>query len=185
MKTLILKTNKRVLEVVKNNDGTITILNPDGTKKAGAGSFIVTSGGLDAVMARVIEFDGSLSDFIKKHTAEKIAEQHARKAQNDVLKAKWAEEHKAKWAAIKDLPVIPATPENIHSLLKELNTQNWGSWSLPKLSIGYKCAQYDCDGQTATTITLDKPIKVDEFSKPYNKFQVGAPFGHLNKYHRI
>lgn len=78
---------------------------------------------------------------------------------------------------------IEATVENISILLKNLNKQNWGSWKLPSLTIGYKANQYDCEGKTATTITLDKPISdEDGFIANERKFVYGAPRGHLTKY---
>jgi hypothetical protein len=81
---------------------------------------------------------------------------------------------------------IPVTVENLRIIAKYLNMSNWGGWTLPKMTIGYSANQYDCDGKTATTITLDQPI-TDEEAGIFNesRFVVGAPKGHLNKYQRI
>jgi hypothetical protein len=57
---------------------------------------------------------------------------------------------------------------------------NWGAWQLPKMSIGYSAHQYDCDGQQASTITLDKPI--DYYGEKVSKFKVGGGRLHLTKY---
>lgn len=80
--------------------------------------------------------------------------------------------------------VIPATYENVKLLLRWLNAQNWGGWQLPRLSIAYSCNQYDCDGKTATTITLDEAIQTTD-SEWHKAFVYGAPRGHLAKYERI
>lgn len=79
--------------------------------------------------------------------------------------------------------VIPSTIENIRILLKYLNTKNWGGWDLPKMTIGYSCNQYDCDGKIASTIKLDEPI--DYYGEKETKFVVGAPSGHLTHYKRL
>ena len=79
--------------------------------------------------------------------------------------------------------VTESNEETVGALLRYLNTQNWGLWRLPKMTIGYQCNQYDCDGKQATTIKLDKPIVVNDV--PGTMFEVGAPMGHLTKYRRI
>lgn len=79
--------------------------------------------------------------------------------------------------------VLESNSSNIYLLLELLNTQNWGGWELPKMTIGYSCAQYDCDGKQATTIKLDEPIEYD--GELLIKFEVGAPLRHLTKYKKI
>lgn len=79
--------------------------------------------------------------------------------------------------------VIETTYENIGIVLRYLNTQNWGGWKLPKMTIGYACHQYDCDGKIATTMKLDEAIEVYDGEKE-SMFQTGAPHGHLQKYCR-
>lgn len=79
--------------------------------------------------------------------------------------------------------VLESNAENIYLLLTYLNTQNWGGWELPKMTIGYTCNQYDCDGKTATTIKLNEPIEYND--KLVSKFEVGAPHGHLMQYVKI
>jgi hypothetical protein len=81
---------------------------------------------------------------------------------------------------------IPATVENVRLVAAYLNTINWGAWNLPKMTIGYKAHQYDCDGKLATTIVLDEPISDPDYDI-YNerKFVVGAPMGHLSKYQHL
>jgi hypothetical protein len=81
---------------------------------------------------------------------------------------------------IKEGKVFDANIENIRRILLYLNSMNWGMWQLPKMSISYSAHQYDCDGQQATTITLDKPI--DYFGEKVTKFKVGGGRLHLTKY---
>lgn len=82
-----------------------------------------------------------------------------------------------------DGATVESTPHNIYVLLSYLNTQNWGTWNLPKMTIGYKCNQYDCDGKQVTTIILDKPILYK--GEMLSHFQVGAPRGHLTQYAKL
>lgn len=79
--------------------------------------------------------------------------------------------------------VLESNVANIYLLLEYLNTQNWGGWKLPTMTIGYSCAQYDCDGKQATTIKLDEPIDYDGEMQSW--FEVGAPHRHLMKYQQI
>ena len=72
------------------------------------------------------------------------------------------------------------TVENLEIILKCLNRKNWGTWKLPKLTISYSANQYNCDGQTATTIHLKKPINFN--GEMVSMFEYGAPRMHLNKY---
>lgn len=93
------------------------------------------------------------------------------------------ERKQKEWEELKELEVIPATVSNIKIVLSHLNQQNWGSWSLPKLSIGYSAHQYDCDGTIATTITLDKPISDPDYDiVNERKFKTGGKRGHLKGY---
>ena len=102
------------------------------------------------------------------------------------LRVKRAEEQ-AKFNSLEDertelllkLDVIPTTIENLKLIMKRLNKQNWGSWKLPLMSIGYIAHQYDCDGITATTFKLDKSLDGQ------TKFKVGGKRGHLNNYIQI
>ena len=124
-------------------------------------------------------------EFVKKKRSERM--------ENLKLKAKQLAQrsdlkHKACEILIKQRiekggGVLESNSGNIYLLLEYLNTQNWGGWELPKMTIGYSCAQYDCDGKQATTIKLDEPIEYD--GKFLSKFEVGAPHRHLMKYQKI
>lgn len=79
--------------------------------------------------------------------------------------------------------VIETTIDNIGIILRYLNTKNWGGWKLPRMTIGYSCHQYDCDGKTATTMKLDEPI--DYYGEPCACIVSGGRVGHLIQYRRI
>lgn len=109
---------------------------------------------------------------------EKIRKEEG-KAKTEEFRKKIEAERNAEWAKIKDLEVIPSTLENIRTVLLHLNSQNWGGWVLPKMSISYSVNQYDCDGVSASTMKLDKPVDGDKL------FKVGGKRGHLNKYRSL
>jgi hypothetical protein len=102
-----------------------------------------------------------------------------RNASSEAIAIQRAAAHAAAWDAIKDLEIIPSTLENIRTVLLHLNGCLWGGWKLPKMSISYSAAQFDCDGVLASTMKLDKAV---EGSK---KFKVGGKNGHLSKYTRL
>lgn len=79
---------------------------------------------------------------------------------------------------------VPMTPENIRIVLAYLNTVNWGSWDLPKTDRPASFHQYDCDGHTVTTVTIDTPVEYRGMS--VRRFKHGTcPRGHLNEYTAI
>lgn len=109
-----------------------------------------------------------------------------RKIKNEEFWERVNKERKEAWESISKLAVIPATVENIRTVLLHLNEQNWGGWTLPKMSIGYAAHQYDCEGKTATTIKLVEPISSEEYGiENESMFVVGAPNGHLTNYQRL
>lgn len=79
--------------------------------------------------------------------------------------------------------IIPTTLDNISIILAYLRDINWGSWELPAMQIGYRCAQYDCVGKIAVTMILDEPIVYNGVL--CSKFVKGAPMGFLMQYQRI
>lgn len=101
------------------------------------------------------------------------------KEKNDALAIKMEVERQAAWDAIKDLEIIPSTIDNIRTVLLHLNNQNWGGWKLPKMSISYSAAQFDCDGSQASTMKLDHSVEGSKM------FKVGGKPGHLSKYTRL
>lgn len=183
MKTLILKTNARILSVHKNEDGTITLKHPSGEEMMNAGSFISSMGGIGPILKRCFEIDVPIADFIKEEQEKELEQKELRKIENKAFREKIDADRKAAWDAIKDLEVIPSTVDNIRTVLLVLNEQNWGGWRLPKMSIGYSAHQYDCDGKTASTMKLDTPIDYD--GEQLSMFKVGAPIGHLGKYRSL
>lgn len=105
-----------------------------------------------------------------------IARKNERNAHTEELKTQYAIERAAAWNAIKDLAVIPATIDNIRTVLQHLNEQNWGGWKLPAMSIAYSANQFDCDGEQATTMKFDEAIEGCKL------FKIGGKRGHLAKY---
>jgi len=84
---------------------------------------------------------------------------------------------------VKSGQIIESTEDNIRKVLYGLNEQNWGSWTLPKMTISYSANQYDCDGKTATTIRLASAILID--GEKVSKFKTATNRGHLNDYYSL
>lgn len=176
----ILETNTRTLVVSQNADGSL-LITEKGLPIKNAGNFILNLGGIDAVLAKCKDMTE------EELLAEKKSKLKKQKAKHEELQRRILAENALIEAAYKkvftDSATVESTPHNINVLLSFLNTQNWGMWKLPKMTIGYKCNQYDCDGKQATTIILDKPIFYK--GEMLSHFQVGAPRGHLTQYARL
>ena len=176
----ILETNTRTLVVCQNADGSL-LITENGSPIKNAGNFIFNLGGIDAVLAKCKDMTEEELLGEKKNKLEK------QKAKQEEMQCRILEEKALVEAAYKkvfaDDTTVVSTPHNIYVLLSFLNTQNWGMWRLPNMSIPYKCNQYDCDGKWATTIILDKPIFYK--GEMLSHFQVGAPRGHLTQYARL
>lgn len=189
----ILKTNTNTYVVEQNADGSLTITYDGVNRINNAGMFINQMGGIDGVLAWCEDKDYTI-DEVRQYLVEQYnnkKEAHKRLHQAALNReAKWNAERVAKYEALVaqyEGQAIPTTYENIGIILRYLNTKNWGGWDLPKMTIGYACHQYDCDGKTASTMTLDEPINISEdadSSEMVSKFQVGAPHGHLTQYRR-
>ena len=153
-----LRTNSRDLDVVVNNDGTITITcNHEPINNPG--QFIHQMGGINAVLTRCKEYTAAewQAELEREQSAKLAAKVAARQRCEQLIK-----EHELAYHEVFGVgDVVESTPKTIYILLSYLNDNNWGSWKLPKMSIGYRCNQYDCDGKQATTITLDKAIVYD------------------------
>lgn len=176
----ILETNTRTLAVCQNADGSL-LITENGLPIKNAGNFILNIGGIDAVLAKCKDMTEEELLTKKKSKLEK------QKAKKEELQSRILKEKALIEAAYKkcfaDEKIAEPTPHNIYLLLSFLNTQNWGMWELPKMTIAYTCNQYDCDGKQATTIILDKPILYK--GEMLSRFQVGAPRGHLTQYARL
>ena len=123
-----------------------------------------------------ISFDASTCDeALALYEAQRKEEIEKRKAEREAQDSA----DQAKIKELLELDVIPSTAENIRLVMKYLNQQNWGSWTLPKMEIGYKAHQYDCEGQVAVTFQLDRPVEGE------TKLSFNAPRGHLRKYQDI
>ena len=175
-----LRTKSRDLDVVVCNDGTITIT-CNHEPISNPGQFIHQMGGINAVLGRCKEYTEAewQAELEREKAAKLAAKEAARQRCEQLIK----EHEQAYHEVFKNGSVVETTPRNIYILLSYLNDHSWGSWQLPKMSIGYRCNQYDCDGKQATTITLDKAIDYD--GRPTRLFEVGAPIRHLIKYQKL
>jgi hypothetical protein len=195
MATKIFKTRRAIYRVEQNENGTLDIYREyyslknmdhwqkDGRKFDNAGSLIITAGGIDGLLSQcedVEDIDAMIADLneVKAEIRRKAnAERERQKLTADTLSSN---EYLSLFAG--ESPV-ETNAKSVYVLLRYLNSKNWGTWRLPKMTIGYQCNQYDCDGKTATTIKLDQPIKVA--GEMGTQFVYGAPRGHLEKYERI
>jgi hypothetical protein len=147
-----------------------------------AGMFINQQGGPEALLAKA-KWVNDLDAHVKWLNDRAKAEHE--KAHDAAMKreAEREAEAKAEYDKVFANEVTETNAKSVYTLLRYLNTVNWGGWALPKMTIGYACHQYDCDGTIATTIKLDKPIRVAGEEGMW--FQYGAPHRHLMKYRRI
>lgn len=182
MSILIIETQRSFYLVVKNENGSLTLKKGFDQKEiSNAGHTIFNFGGVDGTLAKCVEYD-SLEDYLafKRERSAKVQEERdKRNKEYEVTVAKRLEEETLQLEGLLKLDTIPATMANIELVIAWLSRQNWGGWSLPKMSIGYSAAQYDCDGKMVTTMKFDK--KVDGG----NMFKTPAPKGHLEKYQTI
>lgn len=190
-----LHTSTRIIWVSINEDDNTLFLTQDFEKSIdNAGWLINQLGGVDEVKERIfrVQPDAMSKEECRVFIFERDEylknlkkNQTKRQAEKEVERAK---QRKADYEALlerSENSVIETTYENIGIVLRYLNTINWGGWDLPKMTIGYSCNQYDCEGKTATTMKLDKSIKLyEDENETWSMFQVGAPFGHLTKYIR-
>ena len=102
-----------------------------------------------------------------------------RKNEKKDLKIEKSEIQATEWDMIKDLKIIPATEENIKTVLNHLHNSNYGSWVLPQMSVSYSANQYDCEGVTATAIKFDQPVN------GITKFKTGGRRLHLTQYQSL
>jgi len=190
MATKIFKTKQVIYRVEVNENGTLDIYREyynlknmdswqhDGRKFDNAGSLIINAGGIEGLLRQCEDVE-DLEGMIARMSEEKAEIRRKTMAERENRAKIVNEEYEQLFAN----DVTETNAKTVYALLRYLNTQNWGLWHLPKMTIGYQCNQYDCDGKTATTIILDEPIKVA--GEMGTMFEYGAPFGHLNKYKPI
>lgn len=188
----IFQTNTSIYSVRQNEDGTLAVVREyfykaaqwqkDGNPIQNAGMFISQQGGIDGMLARCREVD-DLTASVNEWNAQLQAEHENRHAAAMECQAKIEQEIEADYERLFSGEVTETNEETVGALLRHLNLRNWGFWSLPKMTIGYACHQYNCDGKTATTIKLDSPIIV--CGEEGTMFEVGAPNGLLTNYRRI
>lgn len=189
MKTL--KTKTTIYQVVENADGTLTITREFVRNNLGLwvatkiktpdspGSLIMSFGGIEGTLARCQDVD---ADAYIAELNETQNRQHTAAEQKIMAQA---QELEAAYEATFTTGKAEANEQNIRTLLKYLNTKNWGSWpTLPAMTIGYSVTQHDCGGHICTAIKLDAPVVVG--GEPGTQFVVGiCPVGYLQNYRRI
>lgn len=195
MATKIFRTKRVIYRVEKNENGTLDIYreyfslkNMDHWEKDGrpfqnAGSLVITAGGIDGLLNQcedVEDIDAMIAE-LNVVKAEIRRKANAERERQQTASANIAKDDYNRLFDGKD--VVETNAQTVYALLRYLNGINWGVWHLPKMTIGYQCNQYDCDGKTATTIKLDKPISVG--GRMGTQFVYGAPRGHLMKYEHI
>lgn len=187
----VLVTKKQNYLVNQNEDGSLLItLGTDMPSIPNAGYLINSFGGVAGVMKAVRTVECSFEDFkISKEEANAEKLRVAKIVNEDRFKIEAAKREQRnaliadEYNALKADGVIEVNASNLRTVLRYLNTCNWGSWTLPPLSISYSAHQYDCDGVSATTITLDTPISDEEFGfENKTMFKTGGKRGHLNNY---
>ena len=129
----------------------------------------------------------SIEEYSAERANFKLKREIIRK-ENEVKMTEYRNSQKNKLQQLIKKGSIPSTIENIKLIATVLSEQNWGSWELPKMTIGYSANQYDCDGKIAVTIILDKPIEFKDYFEnkmKESKFSFGTPRGHLEKYYKL
>ncbi|MDY4406038.1 MAG: hypothetical protein SPE55_03100 [Sodaliphilus sp.] len=175
-------TSKKSFLVEQNAGGTLLITKTSTMKPLeNAGSFIVSQGGIEAILAKCVEV--TEEQFAEDRKQLLLRHEQARQHSLGVAIAKRKRHEEEYNAVFNGGGVVETTVENIRTLLRYLNDINWGVWQLPSMTIGYSCNQYDCDGKTATTIRLNSPIEYR--GEQVSQFQYGAPSGHLRGYHKL
>lgn len=174
-------TSKKSFLVEQNADGTLLITKTSTMKPLeNAGSFIVAQGGIEAILAKCKEV--TEEQFAEDRKQLLLRHEQAKQRSQELAMVN-RKRHEEEYNAVFKGDVVETTVENIRILLRYLNDINWGVWQLPSMTIGYSCHQYDCDGKTATTIKLDRPIEYR--GAKVTQFQYGAPFRYFRDYYRI
>ena len=155
-------------------DGTLKITDANAHEINNPGNFIYDMGGIAAILARCEQSEKTAKELTDEIKAQKIAK-----------RAEKVNEIEKKYNALIAKGPVVVNEENIRIVLAYLNTQNWGSWDLPKMSISYSANQYSIETSEypATTIKLDSPIEYE--GEMVSMFVINAPRGYLEKYHHI
>src|SRR5690554_5194775 len=143
MKTLILKTQTNTYEVIINENGTLSLyLFADKNREPfeNTGQVIFNKGGVNNLLKECEVIAITFAEYLENEQKEK-------KAKKDENLQKIVSEYED---LLEKNKVIEANETNIGIVLRYLNTHNWGFWELPKMSVGYSAAQYDCEGKLAS-----------------------------------
>ena len=178
MKTIYrLKTKAANYFFTQNADGSLNVTRW-GEAFDHAGQLIHSFGGIDAMMKMAEVTDFASMDEVK---AMREAMLDSERMQSSDYAQRKATEIKAAYEELLSAGVIACTAENLRKVMAFLNSQIWGSWELPAMSIGYAAHQHDCDGHLVTTVALDEAI--DYRGEMVSKFKFGnAGRGHLEAF---
>ncbi len=176
MLILTLKNSNRIIEVRRNQDGTLFLTANGKTPILNAGQVIKCLGGIDGVLAKCNDVNvDSINDFLglKKDRQQELFIQNKKVIISDYNNL------------LSQYEVIPITLDNLRIILRYLRVVNHGLWNLPRLQTGYSANQYDCNGKIAVTIIFDEPINIGLRCGAVDKVVMGAPKGYLQEYSRI
>lgn len=191
METRIFKSKKLSLIVIKNDNEERLTVSDAGIPYKDAGALIKSLGGVEEFWKHChTQEEWNKIEDERKIFAEqrRIRRENEKKSRSKMIEKYRLDAKQAYDELISSNEKIEANYTNIYILLNHLQYVNWGFWELPKMSIGYSCNQYDCDGKTAVTIKLDRKIAIPytDFSVEYcDKFVIGNPRGHLENYTRM
>ncbi len=172
MLILTLKNSNRIIEVRRNQDGTLFLTANGKTPILNAGQVIKCLGGIENVLAKCNDVNvDSISDFIR-------VREDRQKQKKDIIISDYNN-------LLSQYEVIPITLDNLRIILRYLRVVNHGLWNLPRLFTGYSANQYDCNGKIAVTIIFDEPINIGLRCGAVDKVVMGAPNGYLQEYSRI
>lgn len=191
MKNLFYCTKKKVYQITKNVNGTVTFY----PEEKNAGCIIMQRGGIAGFLENCIEDERSYEEILadrqliaqKKREYREAMRLQSANAEHEAAASAYNEmlaKYGMRIGNIDKTVAIETTTENLYILMRYLRSVNWGLWRLPTLSQGYSAHQYECDGKLAVTITLNDGI-LSADSKLVKKLQYGAPHGHLTDYVNI
>ena len=114
---LKLRTNTRDLDVLVNNDGTITIT-CEGKPINNPGQFVLQMGGINAILARCKEY--TEAEWQAEQEREKAAKLATKEAARQRAEQLIKEREQAYHEVFRDEAVVETTPKNIYILLSYL-----------------------------------------------------------------
>lgn len=177
------KNSDRVYLVVENVDGSLFITMDGEESIPNAGAFIKGLGGIEAVKSKCVRDSRSLVEIRENIEAQrKEAKQAAEKRRRERVQEKANEARRALDTLIakSEGGIIEANIDNVTIVARYLSVTNWGLWTLPQMSIGYRANQYEGG---AVTMVFDQPI--DVYGEMESKLAFFAGPCELTKYKHV